>query len=191
MREGMVFEPRPAGARWRIAAWAGAAALVVVPVLAWRAYQPFAFEPGHGIMAALVTLVSGLAYEIAVRLPARRTLAGGLALNLLGILTTVWFNGAVGIIGSEDDPANRMFLVPIGIALAGLAVASYRPGVAALVLVMATFGQLGTFFHALAAGYGFIGPITVFFCAIWLAASFLYRRAERHRARSAAVDPVG
>ena len=37
---------------------------------------------------------------------------------------------------------------------------------------------------ALAAGLGFTGPITVFFCSLWLTAAALFRRAARAAARA-------
>jgi hypothetical protein len=187
MTRETTFGSRAPGARWRLAAWAGAAVLVVVPVVVWWYAAPFDLDPGHGVMAALVTVLSGLAYETAVRLPARLALAGGIALSLAGAMLMLWANGAVGILGSEDDPVNRIFLWPVGLALAGALAAAMRPALASSVLVLAAFAQVGTFVHALVGGHGFVGPITVFFCFLWLAASTLFRRAGRHRARHGAI----
>jgi len=170
------------GARQRALAWTAAAVLVAIPLLLLQLVEPFAWQPAHAVFGTAIVVAVGALYEAAVRIPPRRAFVAGVALAALGIALTVWFNGAVGIIGSDDDPANRVFLVVIGVALTGLAIGAFRPGVLPAALVATAVAQAGVFVWALVGGHGFIGPITVFFCALWLAAAALVRRGLRQRA---------
>ncbi len=93
-------EPR----RWVV--WSGAAALMVLPVLALRDFSDPASDPEDFMF--LVILLSGvaLAYELGARTPDRRAYFAGVCMALAASLGSIWINLAVGIIGSEDNPAN-------------------------------------------------------------------------------------
>jgi hypothetical protein len=138
-------------------------------------------EPDELVFAGAIVLCVGLAYEIATRLPARLAYAAGLALVVLTCLSIVFANGAVGIIGSEDNPQNRIFFAPIAVAVAGAFVALLRPRGLAWAMAATAASQVGVFVFAWAAGYGFTGPISVFFTAMWLIAGGLFRRSAAAR----------
>lgn len=164
------------GAR-SLAVWGGVAALVILPLLAMRLIS----EPNELTFAGAIVVCVGVAYEIATRLPARLAYAAGLALAILTGLAIVFANGAVGIIGSEDNPQNRIFVAPIIVAVAGALVALLKARGPALAMVAAAAAQIAVFVFAWAAGYGFTGPISVFFTAMWLIAGGLFRRSAAAR----------
>ena len=133
------------------------------------------------IFLAALTVATGVAHEVATRVPARLAYAAALALALFAAVAPILINGAVGIVGSEDNDANRAFLVPPIVAgLAGLA-ALLRARWMAWAMLAAAIAQVGVFAWLWASGLGFTGPITVFFSALWLIAASLFRRAAGAR----------
>ena len=164
----------------RLKVWFGSAALMLVPVLAVRGTGPAAWDPpGDYMFLGILLLGVGIAYEVARRVPLRRAYAAGLGLALWAALLSIWINLAVGIIGSEDDPANWLYAGVIAVAASGAALVRFRSaGMAALMLVTAGVQAL-VFLIALFAGLGFTGPITVFFTGLWLISSWLFRRAAQ------------
>ena len=90
-----------------------------------------------GVMFGLV----GSGLELAVRKRnAAYSLAAGLALG--ASLLSVWITGAVGIIGSEQDDANILYLAVILIALLGSIGALFRPSGMAVTMVAAATAEL-------------------------------------------------
>jgi len=168
-------------ARERLAVWAGAAASMLLPLVALRGLDEAAWDaPGDFVFLFILLAGIGLAWELASRLSARRAFAAGIALAVATALLQAWINLAVGIIGSEDNPANWIYAAVIAVAAAGALVARLRPRAMARAMTAAAIAQALAFAVALAAGLGFTGPITVFFVALWLISAALFRKAARH-----------
>ncbi len=167
----------------RISVWGAAAALMLLPVLAMRGTEPAAWDPpGDFIFLALLLAGVGAAYELAARVSDRNAYRAALGIALAAAVLEVWINLAVGIIGSEDDPANLLYLGVIAAAAAGAVLARFRAAGMARAMLAAAAAQTLAFLAALAAGIGFTGPITVFFTALWLISAWLFRRAARAQA---------
>lgn len=166
------------GRLWRsLIVWGAAAALIIAPILAMDMVEERA---DLAFLGALLLMV-GVGYEIAARLPVRFAYAAGLALAVLTGLAHVVINGAVGIIGSEDNPANRIYLAVLAVAVLGSLVALLRARWMVWAMAAAAATQIAVFAYAWATGLGFTGPITVFFSAMWLIAGGLFRRAAAGR----------
>jgi hypothetical protein len=176
-REG---EGMPGGRR-RLALWAGAGVLMVVPALAMRLPDGRVRDPGDFLFLAILLVGMGGVGELAARVPDRwaRRAAAGLALAAL--LLQGWMILAVGIIGSEDDPANLVHVGVFAAAGIGAALARGRPAGMARAMTATAIAQVAAFGVALATGLGFTGPITLFFAALWLWSAWLFRRAARRR----------
>lgn len=107
--------------------WLTAAALLAAPAVAMQFTSDVVWTASDFALAAPL-LFGGLAlFELLAGRVAgrsRRILIGAL---LLGAVLLVWVNGAVGIIGDEGNPANRVF--PI-VALVGVVIVALlaRPG---------------------------------------------------------------
>jgi hypothetical protein len=161
--------------RRRLVIWSGTAALMALPVLAIRAAERTPSDPGDYIFLALLLTGVGLAYELAARVPDRSTYLAACGAAAAAALLSVWINLAVGIIGSEDNPANLIYASVIVVALGGVFLARLEPRAMARAMTAAATAQLLAFVIALSAGHGFTGPITVFFTALWLIAAWLFR----------------
>jgi len=165
--------------RWRLGAWCGAAAFILAPLIAMH----FTSEVNWGLedfaFAVGMVVAAGGTYEFAARTTASRAykLALGIALGATFVL--LWGNAAVGVIGSESNAINRVFdAVPV-VGWAGAILARFRPMGMARAMTAAAAAQVLAFVIALVGGYGFTGPITVLFAAMWLTSAWLFAKASR------------
>ncbi|HEV2078673.1 MAG TPA: hypothetical protein VGR19_02085 [Allosphingosinicella sp.] len=160
--------------------WIGAAALMVLPLTAVRGLDPGAWDPPGDFMFLAILLAGvGAAYEVAVRVPHRRAYRAAAAVAIAAGLIQIWVNLAVGIIGSEHNPANWIYAAVVAVAAIGAVAARFRATGMAAAMTAAALAQILAFFVALAAGLGFTGPITVFFAGLWLISAWLFRKAAR------------
>jgi hypothetical protein len=105
----------------------------------------------------------------------------------------VWINGAVGIIGSENNDANMMFFGVLAVGIIGGLIARFRPKGMARAMYATACAQATVGVIALVANLGPGGHswpwdvivLTGFFTALWLASAWLFRIAARrqHAAR--------
>ena len=111
--------------------------------------------------------------------------AGAAMALMTGFLVT-WANGAVGIIGNEDNPANLLFFGVIAVAVAGSLIARFKaPG---MVRTMAAAG-LGQFVVPLIAmaiwspaiDLGLVKTLlfNAGFAGLWLVSAWLFRTASK------------
>ncbi len=115
------------------------------------------------------------------------SVAGGMTVAAGAAILLVLVNQAVGFLGSEDNPANVVFLAVIATAIVGMVVARGRPGGMAKAMMATAIAQVVVGVVALAAGLGSSGWKgfyevvlgTTGFGVLWLFAAWLFRRAAR------------
>jgi hypothetical protein len=168
------------GSPRRLAVWGGAAALMLLPVLAMRATDEVAWDPGDFIFLGILLVGVGGAYELATRMTGNRAYHAGVGVALAAAFILIWINLAVGIIGNEDNPANLMYGGVLAVAIIGAVIARFQPHGMARALVATALAQGLVAVVALIAGLGFTGPITVFFAGLWLISAWLFRKAARN-----------
>lgn len=174
--------------RWRVAGWGGVAGLLLVPLLAMQLTDEVNWGAGDFVVAAALVAGAGLTYELAVRMTGNRAYRAGVGVALAGAFILVWANLAVGIIGSEDEPANLMFYGVLGVGALGSAVGRFRAmGMARALLGMAV-AQVLVAVIALVAGLGFAGALTLLFVAFWATSAWLFWKAAKEQ-RSAGEAP--
>jgi hypothetical protein len=173
---------------WRVIGWGGAAALLALPFVAMQFTSEVVWTASDFIAFGAMLLMVGVPLELAARTSADWSYRGGAALALLGMFLTTWANLAVGIVGSEDNPANLMFFAALLLGIAGAIVARFRPrGMA--VAMMATAAALGVAF-VIAVSAPTDEPHvahwrelagTGLFAVLFLASAALFRKASRAR----------
>lgn len=173
--------------RWRIARWSIAAGLLCVPAIAMRVPES-GFDwtaSDFAVMGALFAAVLG-AYEfLASRAPSLAYRAGSV-LATLGLFLLVWLNLAVGIIGSERNDANLMFLAVIVAIVGGACVARFRAGGMARALFVAAVLQAAIGVVALWFDLGSEGRawprdvivLTGLFTGLWALAGTLFHMSR-------------
>jgi hypothetical protein len=169
----------------RPAVWGGAAALWLLPLAAKPVLPGMDWSVFDFVVWALMLLIAAGTCELALRASGDLAYRGGVVVAVGAAFLLVWINLAVGVIGSEDDPANLMFF---GVLLAGLIggfAADFRArGMSRALLAMAALqGLAGAV--ALVAGRGADGEngarvvflVTGFFGGLWLLSAWLFRKA--------------
>lgn len=172
--------PRAFG-RWRAAAWGMGTALLLLPLVAMRFTDEVNWGAADFALAAGLLIGFGLLCEGAVHRSASMSYRAGAILALGTALLLVWANLAVGLIGDESNPANRLVVLVPAIGAIGTLAARARPaGMAATLLTMAGVQGLVAVV-AMVAGLGSAHGATLFFTLLWLASAALFRRAARGR----------
>lgn len=108
----------------------------------------------------------------------------------------VWVIGAVGLIGAEGNPADRMYAGVLGVALAGSLLARSRPermvramlATAIAQAAVAVIALIRGEHHAPVTSVGEILGANALFVALWVGSAWLFLRAARQR-RTAASQP--
>jgi hypothetical protein len=138
------------------------------------------------VAAATMFALVGAGLELAVRAGSSRAYRGGAALALIGGLLTVWTNLAVGIVGSEENPANLLFFVALAVGVAGTALVRARPAGMSAVTFATAISISAAFVAAinLPTDEPFVSHVTEatgagLFTASFLGAGFLFRKAAR------------
>lgn len=170
------------GGMWRVAGWAAAGSLLLWP---WLAGFPWTLSDYLFVATAAATI--GLVVELAVRLSRDLAYRAGAVLAVLASALLVWVNGAVGFLGSEDNPANLVFAAVILTAVAGAALAGFRAAGVSRAMFAAAALQLLIGAAAIPMGWappGLNGLYevvigTTLFGSLWLLAAGLFRRAAR------------
>ncbi|QPQ54263.1 hypothetical protein IC614_07785 [Allosphingosinicella flava] len=168
------------GFSWRPIGWGGAAFLLTLPLVAGAPWTLSDY-----VIMGLMLGVAGLVIELAVRTSGNRAYRGGATLAVAASFLLVWVNGAVGLLGSENNPANLLFFGVIAIAAAGSAMAGFRAAGMARAMFAAAAAQAAIGVAALiwplgSPGYqGIYEAVmgTILFSAFWLGSAGLFRRA--------------
>ena len=175
-----------AGITWRAIGWGGAVALLALPFIAMQLTKDVVWTSGDFVAFAVMLLMVGIPLELTVRMSRSWSYRGGALLALLGMFLTIWANLAVGIVGSEGNPANLWFFAALLVGIVGSAIARFRANGMAIAMV-ATAASLG-----IAFAIAVIGPTdepnvshwrelagTTVFAGLFLGSAGLFRKASR------------
>ncbi len=171
----------------RFLMWGTAAFVLLLPAVAMQFTNEVAWGPEDFIVMGLMLAAACGTLELAARSSDRWSYRLGAILAVLAALLIIWINLAVGIIGSEDNPANMMFGGVITVAVAGAIMArgyagGIARGMAAAAVVQVVVGLIGLAGEMGAGGANWpkslIGP-TIFFTGMWVVSALLFRRAAR------------
>jgi hypothetical protein len=165
--------------RWRLAGWGAAAGFLLMPLIAMQFTDEVDWDLADFVVAGALVFGAGASYELAVRRTRNRAYRAAVGVALAAAFLLVWANLAVGIIGSEDNPANLMYHGVLAVGIVGAILARFRPRGMARALVATALAQVVVAAVALVAGLGFTGPVTLFFAALWLTSAWLFRKAAR------------
>jgi hypothetical protein len=167
----------------------GTGLLLLIPLTAKLFVPGMLWSPGDFLAASILLFGAGLTFVLISRMndnTAYRLAAGvGVAAGLL----LVWANMAVGLVGSEDNPANLLYLGVLAVALIGAVVARFQPlgmsnamFAASLTYLVVTAIALFVWTPTGAAAEPQVKLLNVLvangaFAAIWAVSGWLFRRA--------------
>lgn len=163
---------------WRIAGWGMAALILLLPFIAMQFTREVAWTAGDFLVAGLLIGCVGLALELVVRASGNPFYRAAAGLALAASFLTIWVNGAVGMIGSEENPYNLLFFATLAAALLGSIVTRFRPAGMAWAMTAAAVIQVAI------SGGGMLADLrgailSAAFGAIWLLSAWLFRQAAR------------
>lgn len=173
---------------WRIGGWGFGALLLLAPAVAMQFDTGVNWTIFDFLFATVLIGLVGGALELVVRMSASWTYRAGAALALAAGFLLVWVNGAVGMIGSEDNPFNLLFGGVIAVALAGALVARFRPTGMALAMAAAAAAQACVGLAGISTDPRG-GAFSIAFAGLWLLSAASFRRAGR--GRTATGDVLG
>jgi hypothetical protein len=167
-----------------------AALLVLLPLAAMVFTDEVNWAPSDfAVLGAMLFCACG-AWELAARMTSKSAYQAAVGVALATAFILVWINLAVGIIGSEDNPANLMYGGVLAVALIGALIARFQPLGMARALAATALAQASVAVIALLAGLGSTGPslfLAGFFAALWLLSAWLFRKAAREQAPAGAA----
>ncbi|WP_224248141.1 hypothetical protein [Hyalangium gracile] len=162
-----------------MAVWGTSALMLLAPAVAMRFTEEVAWGPADFAIFGAMLLVACGTYELAARMTGSTAYRAAVGVALAAAFTLVWMNLAVGIIGSEDNPANLMYGGVLVVGIAGAIIARFQPHGMARALVGTALAQALVAVIALIAGLGSALVLTGLFVALWLTSAQLFRKAAR------------
>jgi hypothetical protein len=154
------------------------ATILMVPLVAMLFTDEVAWTLFDFVVAGALLLGTGLAYEFLTRKGGSIAYRAAAGLALAGALFLVWVNLAVGIIGTENNPANLMYVGVLAVGAIGAAVARFRPGGMAHALFATAIAQAVVAAVALCIGQDLTVVLDGFFIALWSGSAVLFLRAR-------------
>lgn len=162
----------------------GTGLILIIPLLASLFIEDFNWDVFDFVFAGVLIFGTGMLYHLAVRRFGSFAYRIAVALALLASFLLIWINGAVGIIGSEDNPANALYVVVFITLFLGSIITRLRPsGMSRVMFVTA-------FVHALVPVVAFMiwqpdfggGVIAIFllnlaFASLWVGSGLMFRHA--------------
>lgn len=173
------------------------AGLLLIPLAASLWLDTFNWGLLDFVVTAAILFVAGLSFDLITR-RSGSVIYRAAFFVAIGTAAFLFFsNLAVGVIGSEDEPANLMYPAVIAVAVIGAILARFRPAGMARAMFAAALAQASTIAIALLLGMQYLPGVTVpelfmvngFFMTGWIAAGLLFRRAgaENYKLQSSAT----
>ena len=180
---------------WRIAPWVIAALILLLPLVAMQFTDEVDWDETDFIVMGAMLFGACGTYELATRMTGNAAYRAAVGVAVVAAFILIWMNLAVGIIGSEDNPANLMYGGVLAVAILGGLVVRFQPRGMARALAATALAQAAVGVIAVIAGWGSTGanwprPVVVltgFFAALWLASAWLFRKAARERTSAGAA----
>jgi hypothetical protein len=164
--------------------------LLLIPLVAMQYTQEVNWTFSDFVFAGILLFGTGTTYVLIARKWNSTAYRLGVGVGVVAGLMLVWANAAVGLIGSEDNPANLLYGGVLLVALIGAVVARFRPlgmsnamFAAALTYVAVTIIGLFVWKPAGATAEPAVHMVNVVvfnavFAAIWAVSGLLFRRAS-------------
>ncbi|RSK32433.1 hypothetical protein [Hymenobacter metallilatus] len=164
--------------------------LLLIPLVAMQYTTEVNWTFSDFVFAAVVLFGAGSTFVLIARMGNNGTYRLAAGVGVVAGLLLVWANAAVGLVGSEDHPANLLYGAVLLVALGGAIAARFRPlgtsnamFAAALTYVAVTIIALFVWkpTGAAAEPSAHLLNVVVFnavFAGLWAVSGWLFRRAN-------------
>jgi hypothetical protein len=161
--------------------------ILLVPLVAMQFTDEVAWDLADFAVAGALLFGAGLTYELIARKAGNIVYRVAVGVAVAAALALVWVNLAVGIIGSEENPANLLYIGVLAVGIIGALVARFEPRGMALAMIATALAQVLVAVIAPIAQLGTSAPVwprdvliaTGFFAALWVGSALLFRHAAR------------
>ncbi len=170
------------GNRWRIMLWGTGALILLLPLVAMQFTDEVAWDAADFVIIGTLLAIARGAYELAARMSGNTAYRAAVGIALTAAVILIWMNLAVGLMGSENNPANLMYGGVLAVGILGTVIVRARPSGMARTLCATAFAQALVAVIALLAGapksFAEIVVLNALFVALFLTSAWLFRRAE-------------
>ena len=171
---------------WRLAAWLTAAGIMLLPVGVHLTAGPFGWSFGDFLGIGLILIFGAAIFDLAARRSPNLAYLAGAGAALAAGFGLVVVNGAVGLVGSEDEMHNAYFFSVPAIAILGSILAAGRPVPMALTMLAAAVTHIAVSTTLLIDANGVsdgnpqmeVIGLSIF-ALLWLASAWLFRSAAK------------
>jgi len=165
--------------RWSLAIWGTAALLLLLPAVAMQFTSEVNWTASDFIFMGVMLSAACGAYELLARLTPSTSYRAAVGIAIATAFLTVWVNVAVGMLGSEDNPANLLFGVVLAVGFIGALIARFRPQGMARAMAATALAQGAMTLYALVGGYAEVVLHVGVFIIPWVLSAQLFRKATR------------
>ena len=160
--------------------------ILLLPLIAMQYTDEVVWDLADFVVAGVLLFGTGLAYELMARKGGTVAYRAAVGIALATVFLLVWVNGAVGIIGSENNDANLMYFGVISIGIIGAIIARLQPLGMARALFVTALAQALVPVIALtiwqptswgAAGMFGVFVLNAFFVMLLVGSALLFKRA--------------
>jgi hypothetical protein len=162
--------------------------ILLLPLLAMQFTDEVVWDLTDFAVAGALLFGAGCTYHLVARKAGHIAYRAAVGVAVAAALMLVWMNLAVGLIGSEDNPANLMYVGVLAVGIIGALIARFEPHRMACALFATAFAQAWVAVIALIAGLGYpgSGPLEILvlngaFVALCVGSAWLFRRAAHGR----------
>lgn len=164
--------------------------LLLIPLVAMQFTAEVNWTFSDFVFAGVLLFGAGLTFILVARMSTNATYRVAAGVGVAAGLLLVWANAAVGLVGSEDNPANLLYLGVPAVALIGAFVARFRPlgmswamFAASLTYIVVTVVALFVWTPTGAAAEPQVKLLNLLvangaFAAIWAVSGWLFHRAS-------------
>jgi hypothetical protein len=118
------------------------ASLLMVPLVAMRFTDEVNWSLFDFIVMGILLSGTGLTYVLISRMSDSIAYRAAVGVAVVAGFLLIWVNLAVGIIGSEDNPANAMYIGVLAVGMIGAGIARLRPRGMARALFATALAQM-------------------------------------------------
>ena len=157
------------------------ACILLLPWLAMQFTDEVVWDLTDFAVAGALLFGAGFTYQLVARKAGNIAYRAAVGVAVAAALILVWMNLAVGLIGSEDHPANLIYVGVLAVGIIGAVLARFEPRRMARALFATAFAQALVAVIALIAGLGdpWSGPLEILvlngsFVALFVGSAWLF-----------------
>ncbi len=163
--------------------------LLLIPLVAMQFTDEVVWTLSDFIFAGTFLFGTGLTYKLVTRKSADLSYRVAVGFALLTGLFLIWVNGAVGIVGSEANPANLMYYGVIFVGIVGAFIARFQSqgmvltmcGMAIVQALIAVIILVGGMYQSPPSSVIQILAVNGFFITLFVVAALLFRYAAQEQ----------